>query len=489
MASDTLELSAWELSAKIRSGELQAEDHICILFDHIKKIESKIKSYISIDEEGAINQAKALDKKVKAGDKVGKLCGVGIAIKDNICTLNLRTTCGSRMLENYVSPFDATVIERIKHEDGIIVGKTNMDEFAMGSSTEHSYFGSTHNPWDISRVPGGSSGGSAASIAAQEATLALGGDTGGSIRCPSSFCGVTGIKTTYGLVSRYGMVSYANSLEQIGPIAKNVRDCSLMLEVIAGYDRRDSTSVKDKTEEYTKALGGGIDNLKIGIPKEFYAEGIDPAVEDSVLEAVSKIEGAYKVSSNELSLERVADALPAYYIIAMSEASSNLARYDGVRYGFRIEDKTYDWSTVFGKDREMGFGQEVKRRIILGTFALSAGYYDQFYLKAQKIRTLIVEDFTRAFKKVDVLVTPTMPILPFKIGEKISDPIQMYLCDVDTVPINLAGLPSISIPCGFKRGLPVGLQLIAPPFREDLLIKVASAFEQTLKVNKTPKLE
>jgi aspartyl-tRNA(Asn)/glutamyl-tRNA(Gln) amidotransferase subunit A len=489
MAKD-FELSAWDISLMIKSGEVSVEDYIHSLFDRIEKIDKKINAYISIDEPGALTQARALDKRIKSGAKVGKLCGVGIAVKDVICTKKLRTTCGSKMLENYVSPYDATVIERIKQEDGIIIGKTNMDEFGMGSSTEHSYFGPTHNPWDTSLVPGGSSGGSAAAVAALEATLALGGDTGGSIRCPASFCGVVGLKTTYGLVSRYGLVSYANSLEQIGPIARNVRDEALLLEVIAGHDPYDSTSVKGEHKEYSEGLGSNFKKkIKIGVPKEFFAEGTDTSVRNSVLDAISKVERERYITSSELSLERVADALPAYYIIAMSEASSNLARYDGIRYGFRLPDKTYDWNAIFSKDREIGFGQEVKRRIILGTFALSAGYYDQFYLKAQRIRTLIVEDFARAFRNVDVLVAPTMPILPFKIGEKISDPVEMYLCDVDTVPINLAGVPAISLPCGFQNGLPVGLQLIAPPFKEDVLLRVASIFERTLKMNQTPMLE
>ncbi|MCW4000860.1 MAG: Asp-tRNA(Asn)/Glu-tRNA(Gln) amidotransferase subunit GatA [Candidatus Bathyarchaeota archaeon] len=484
-----LSFSAFEAAQKIRAGEVSAEEYVAALFSHIKLVDGKIKAFVSTDQEGALAQARAVDKRVRAGEKLGKLAGLGVSIKDNICTLNLRTTCCSRTLEKYVSPYDATVIERIKHQDGIIIGKTNLDEFAMGSSTEHSCFGPTHNPWDLTRVPGGSSGGSAASIAAQEASVALGGDTGGSIRCPSSFCGVTGIKPTYGLVSRYGMVAYANSLEQIGPIGKNVRDCALMLEVIAGHDPRDSTSVKDQTSPYLQAVGASIDGLKVGVPKEFFAEGTDPQIRESVLDAVTKLTSAHKVTSKEVSLPTISDALPAYYIIAMSEASSNLARFDGIRYGYRIDDRTYDWSTVFSKDREYGFGQEVKRRIILGTFALSAGYYDAFYLRAQKIRTLIMRDFMRAFKEVDVLVAPTMPVLPFKIGEKMSDPIQMYLADVDTVPINLAGVPAASVPCGFKSGLPVGLQLIAPHFREDQLIKVASAFERTLNVNRTADLE
>ncbi|MCL2477597.1 Asp-tRNA(Asn)/Glu-tRNA(Gln) amidotransferase subunit GatA [Candidatus Bathycorpusculum sp.] len=485
-----LSLSSCEISAKIKNGTFSAEEYIQTLFERIERVDKKTKAYISIDKNGALEQAKAIDKKVKSGSKLGKLCGVGVAVKDSICTKNLRTTCGSRLLENYVSPFDATVVERIRREDAIIIGKTNMDEFGMGSSTENSYFGPTHNPWDTSMVPGGSSGGSATAVAALEATLSLGGDTGGSIRCPASFCGVVGLKPTYGLVSRYGLVSYANSLEQIGPISRNVHDSALLLETIAGYDPKDSTSAKELRKGYFSTLDDSLcQKVRIGIPQEFFAEGTDSLVKNCVMNAISKMENEQYITTKNLSLRRVADALPAYYIIAMSEASSNLARYDGIRYGLRLPDGTYDWSNIFSKDRETGFGQEVKRRIILGTFALSAGYYDQFYLKAQRIRTLISQDFERAFKEVDILVAPTMPILPFKIGEKTSDPVKMYLCDVDTVPVNLAGLPAISLPCGFQRGLPVGLQLIAPHFKEDLLLKIALSFERVLKVNKTPVLE
>jgi aspartyl-tRNA(Asn)/glutamyl-tRNA(Gln) amidotransferase subunit A len=381
------------------------------------------------------------------------------------------------MLENFVPPYDATVIERIKKEDGIIIGKTNMDEFAMGTSTETSYFGPTHNPWNLSRVPGGSSGGSAAAIAADEVTLALGADTGGSIRCPASYCSIVGVKPTYGLVSRYGLIAYANSLEQIGPMARNVYDCALFLSIIAGHDPNDSTSAKAAKRDYTKFLKSSVEGFKIGVPKQFFGEGTSGNVEKQVWTGVHKLE-ELGASCKETSIPNLEYALAAYYIIAMSEASSNLARYDGLRYGYRINRDNGDWSTVYSKNRRIGFGAEVRRRIILGTYALSTGYYDKYYLKALKIRTLIRRDFEKAFKKFNVLISPTMPILPFKIGEKIQDPLALYMCDVDTVSMNLAGLPAISIPCGFTAGLPIGIQIIAPPLREDLMLQVAYTFEQ-----------
>jgi len=485
--SHYIELPAYEIVKKIREHELKAEDYILYLYERIKRIEKEIHAYITLTEDLALKKAREIDKKIERGEKTGRLCGAGIAIKDNICTKKIRTTCASRMLENFIPPYNATVVNRIEEEDGIIIGKTNMDEFAMGSSTEHSYFGPTHNPWDLKRVPGGSSGGSAAAIASSMATLALGSDTGGSIRCPASFCSVVGLKPTYGLVSRFGLIAYANSLEQIGPITKDVRDCALLLSCIAGHDTLDSTSVKKIKEDYTNYLIDDVKGIKLGIIKEFFGEGTQDSVEKGVFDAITKLE-ELGADHQEISLKSLNYALPSYYIIAMSEASSNLARYDGLRYGYRIPDKSYDWSTVYRKDRRFGFGFEVKRRIILGTFALSAGYYDEYYLKAQKIRTLIKRDFEMAFKRFDVLIGPTMPILPFRIGEKVEDPLEMYMCDIDVVPANLAGIPSISIPCGFSMGLPIGLQIMAPPFREDLLLRVAFSFQKNFSNRKDEKL-
>ena len=475
--SKYLELSAYEIVEKIKTHELMVEDYIASLNDRIRKMEEKIHAYITLTKELALKKAREIDKKIKKGKKVGRLCGVGIAVKDNMCTKGIKTTCASHMLDFFIPPYDATVVKRIEDEDSIIIGKTNMDEFAMGSSTEHSYFGPTYNPWDLGRVPGGSSGGSAAAIVSSMATLALGSDTGGSIRCPASFCSTVGLKPTYGLVSRYGLIAYANSLEQIGPITKDVRDCALLLSCIAGHDPLDSTSVDTPKKDYLDFLIDDVDGVKIGIPCEFFGEGTQEPVEKSVWNAISKLE-ELGAKYEEFSIESLQYALQAYYIIAMSESSSNLARYDGLRYGYRVPNKSYDWSTVFSKNRRLGFGFEVKRRIILGTFALSAGYYDEYYLKAQKIRTIIKRDFEKAYKKFDILLGPTLPVLPFKIGEKINDPLEMYMCDVDTVPANLTGLPSISIPCGFSKGLPIGLQIIAPPFREDLLVQVAFTYQK-----------
>ncbi|MCW4015394.1 MAG: Asp-tRNA(Asn)/Glu-tRNA(Gln) amidotransferase subunit GatA [Candidatus Bathyarchaeota archaeon] len=471
------ELTAKQTIQKIQDNEVTAQECVQAVFETIHKLEDKINAYVTLVEEEALNKAKEIDRKISDGKPVGKLAGVAIAVKDAICTQGILTTCSSRMLQNFVPPYDAEVIERIKREDGIIIGKTNMDEFAMGSSTETSYFGPTRNPWDTSRVPGGSSGGSAACIATNEATLALGTDTGGSIRCPASYCSVVGLKPTYGLVSRYGLIAYANSLEQIGPMTKDVYDCALFLSVIAGHDSKDGTSVNVEPKDYTKCLKNNAKGLKIGVPKEFFGEGTNEAVEKQVWNAIHKLEerGA---SHEETSLPNLEHSLATYYIIAMSEASSNLARYDGLRYGYRVDKDDGDWATVYSKNRRDGFGAEVRRRIILGTYALSAGYYNKYYLKALKVRTLIRENFTEAFKKFDVLIGPTMPFPPFKIGEKIQDPLALYMSDVDTVSTNLAGLPAISVPCGFTDGLPIGMQITAPPLREDLTLQAAYTFEQ-----------
>ena len=483
------ELTARETIQKIRSNEATAEECVHAVFERIHKLEDKINAYVTLVEEEALKKAKQIDRKVSEGKPVGKLAGVAIAVKDAICTQGIPTTCSSRMLKNFVPPYDAEVIERIKREDSVIIGKTNMDEFAMGSSTETSYFGPTRNPWDLSRVPGGSSGGSAAVIATDEAILALGTDTGGSIRCPASYCSVVGLKPTYGLVSRYGLIAYANSLEQIGPMAKDVYDCALFLSVIAGHDSKDGTSVNAAPKDYTQFLKDTVKGFKIGVPREFFDEGTSDEVEKQVWNGIHKLE-ELGASCEETSLPTLEHSLAAYYIVAMSEASSNLARYDGIRYGYRVDKDEGDWATVYSRNRRIGFGAEVRRRIILGTYALSAGYYSKYYLKALKVRTLIRKDFDEAFKKFDVLIGPTMPFPPFKIGEKIKDPLALYMSDVDTVSANLAGLPAISIPCGFTNGLPIGMQIMAPPLREDLTLQAAYTFEQNTSYrNRKPTVE
>ncbi len=470
-------LTARETVESIRNKEVTAEECVQAVFERIHKLEDKVNAFVTLVEKEALKKAGEIDRKVSAGKSIGKLAGVAVAVKDAICTQGIPTTCSSRMLKNFVPPYDAEVIERIKREDGIIIGKTNMDEFAMGSSTETSYFGPTCNPWDLSRVPGGSSGGSAACIATDEAVLALGTDTGGSIRCPASYCSVVGLKPTYGLVSRYGLIAYANSLEQIGPMAKDVYDCALFLTFIAGYDQKDSTSVKAAPKDYTEFLKDSVEGVKIGVPREFFGEGTSDEVEKQVWKGIHKLE-ELGASYEETSLPTLEYSLAAYYIVAMSEASSNLARYDGLRYGYRVDRDEGNWETVYSKNRRIGFGAEVRRRIILGTYALSTGYYNKYYLKALKVRTLIRRNFEEAFKKYDVLIGPTMPFPPFKIGEKIKDPLALYKSDVDTVSANLAGLPAISVPCGFTKSLPIGMQILAPPLREDLVLQVAYAFEE-----------
>lgn len=447
-----------------------AEDAVAALFGKIKR--SRLNAYNVLSEDLALERARDFDRSPWSG----LMAGVPIAIKSCISTRGIETNCSSRILSGYTPPYDATVIERLKEEGAIIVGKTNMDEFAMGTSTETSYFGPTRNPWDLDRVPGGSSGGSAAAVAAGEAPAALGSDTGGSIRCPASFCGIVGLKPTYGLVSRYGLVSYANSLEQIGPLALTVEDAALVLDVIAGHDPRDSTSA-DSPGGYLSALDRGVDGLTLGVPEEYFGEGVNPKVERSVWDAISKLE-ELGASWKEVSLPHTKYALAAYYIIAMSEASSNLARFDGLRYGLRL-GADQDWHTTFSDIRAAGFGPEVKRRVLLGTYALSAGYYGRYYLKALKVRTLIKEDFERALSVggADLLVTPTMPFPAFKIGERIEDPLSLYMADVFTVPINLAGVPAISVPCGFADGLPIGLQIIGRHFDEVSVLRAAKAYE------------
>jgi len=478
------DLTAIEVAEGIKSGTISCEELILKIYERIER--SELNAFITLSKENAVEQAIEVDKKRNEEEYVRKkLLGVPIAIKDSISTKGLQTTCASEILSGYIPPYDATVIEALKREGAIIIGKTNMDEFCMGTSTETSYYGPTRNPHDLSRVPGGSSGGSAAAISAGETVLALGSDTGGSIRCPASFCGVVGLKPTYGLVSRYGLIAYANSLEQIGPMASNVTDTALLLEVIAAKDERDSTQVKIKNNAATNYCASSLLNvnedadkevrgMKIGVPKEFI-EGVSPEVEKSVWNAVHKFEDS-GAEYELISMRDLKYALAAYYIIAMSEASSNLARFDGLRYGLR-SGKDEDWHTTFSRIRGEGFGDEVKRRIILGTYALSAGYYGRYYLKALKVRTLIKNEFEAALKKRDILAMPTMPFVAFKLGEKIKDPLSLYLADVNTVPVNLAGVPSISIPCGVSYGLPIGLQLVSGHFEEDKILKAALCFD------------
>jgi len=470
-------LTARELVEKVTSGEVTVSDCILDAMERIKDVERSVKAFVTVSEDHAVSRAKELDEKVRRTKRVGRLVGVPIAVKDSICTKDFRTTCSSRMLESFVPPYNATVVEKILKEDGIIVGKTNMDEFAMGSSTENSYFGPTRNPWNLELVPGGSSGGSAVATATGEVPLSLGSDTGGSIRCPASFCSVVGLKPTYGLLSRYGLIAYGNSLEQIGPLAKDVSDCALFLDVLAGHDPRDSTSLPSREDSYTKCLKRDLKGVKVGVIKELLGEGVDKRVEGLIwrgIEELVKLGATYE----EVSLPSLEYALAAYYVIAMSEASSNLARYDGVRYGFRAKDEGMSWSDSFSETRGLGFGLEVKRRIMLGTFALSAGYFEQYYLKALRVRTLIARDFGRAFKKFTVLTGPTMPILPFRIGERVMDPLSLYMCDIDTVAANLYGGPAISVPCGFCEGLPVGMQIMGEHKGEGALLRTAYAFEQ-----------
>jgi len=469
-------LTIHEAHRLLKAKELSSVELTRSVLERIQQVEPKVRALVTITDELALKQAQKADEFIAAGD-LNPLTGIPVLIKDNMCTKGIRTTCSSKMLENFVPPYDATVVEKLKESGAVIVGKSNMDEFAMGSSTEHSAFFPTHNPWDLSRVPGGSSGGSATAVAANEVIYALGSDTGGSIRQPSGFCSVTGLKPTYGRVSRYGLVAFASSLDQIGPITQDAYDCALVMNAIAGYDDRDSTSVPYQVPDYTQCLTADLKGLRIGIPREYFVEGMQTEVETAMRDAINKLEELGAKVEWEVSLPHTPYALAAYYIIAPSEAMANLARYDGVKYGFSYQDTDNMWEAL-EKTRQYGFGAEVKRRIMLGTYALSAGYYDAYYLKAQRVRTLIRQEFDQAFEKFDAVVTPTSPTVPFKIGEKVDDPLQMYLSDVCTLPINIAGVPAISIPAGFADGLPIGMQIIGKPFGEETLLKIAYAFQQ-----------
>ncbi len=469
-------MTAHALGDLLDRRQVSAEEAARSVLARIEACDGKLRCYLTLQAEQALAAARAIDSRRVQGDELGPLAGIPLALKDLLCTKGLRTTCGSRILHNWVPPYDATVVERLAAAGTVLIGKTNMDEFAMGSSTENSGFHPTCNPWDTTRVPGGSSGGSAAAVASGEAVLALGSDTGGSIRQPAAFCGVVGLKPTYGRVSRFGLVAYASSLDQIGPFARDTRDCALLLQAIAGPDPLDSTCIPAQPEVYAAALERGVAGLVIGLPQEYFATGIAPEVRAAVMQAVDVLVGL-GARVTEVSMPHTEYALAAYYLIAPSECSSNLARYDGVRYGHRSQVAA-DTVTMFSHTREEGFGPEVKRRIMLGTYALSAGYYDAYYLKALKVRTLVKQDFEKAFTGCDVLITPVTPTLPFRLGEKVGDPMQMYLSDVCTVPVNLAGLPALAIPCALHDGLPVGMQLIGPALQESRLLQVAAAYEQ-----------
>lgn len=468
--------TAHELHDLLAAKEVTAVEVLESVFQRIEEVDSKLQAYLTLTYDQAMVEAKKVDRLIAKGEDLDPLAGIPIAIKDNISTEGVRTTCASKILEGYIPPYDAFVVDRVKQKGMLITGKTNMDEFGMGSSTENSGFFSTRNPWDPELVPGGSSGGSAAAVSAGEAILALGSDTGGSVRLPAGYCGIVGLKPTYGRVSRYGLVAYASSLDQIGPIAKDVTDCALLLQAIVGYDPQDSTSVNYPVPNYLEVMGGDIKGLKIGLAKE-YLDGISAPVAEAIVNAVDVFKnlGAEVL---EVSLPYTEYALAAYYLIASAEAGSNLARYDGVRYGHRTTQEVSKVMELFLKTRSEGFGPEVKRRIMIGTYVLSSGYYEAYYLKAQKARTKICDDFKNAFQVCDLLLTPTAPATAFKIGSKTKDPLEMYLTDICAVTANLAGLPAVSIPGGFDRGMPIGIQLLGPAFREDLLLQAAYGFEQ-----------
>jgi len=475
-------LTIHELQEKLRDGSITSVEVTESVYRRIASVEERVHSYITLMEEYAIGQAREADRRIKEGN-AGELTGIPIALKDILCTKGIRTTCGSRILENFIPPYDATIVRKLKDAGAVFVGKTNMDEFAMGSSTETSWFGITKNPWDLERIPGGSSGGSAAAVAADECIASLGTDTGGSIRQPAALCGAVGMKPTYGRVSRFGMVAFASSLDQIGPITKDVEDCAIMMNVISGHDINESTSVAMKVPNYRKFISRDIKGWTVGIPREYFVEGIDPEIKAAADKTIKTLEGL-GAQCLEISLPHTEYCVAIYYIIAPSEASSNLARYDGVRYGFRAKDGE-NLLDMYKKTRSSGFGAEVKRRIMLGTYSLSSGYYDAYYKKASQVRALIRDDFDNAFKRCDIILTPTTPAPAFRIGEKLDDPMQMYLSDIFTISANLAGIPGISIPCGYtKTGLPMGIQFMANHFEEGKLLQIASAYEKNSKIEK-----
>ncbi len=475
------ELTVHELKEKLDKKELTITEITKAYVDRINEKEKDVQSFVTTLTDEAIEKSKKIEEKLKNNENLGKYAGIPIGIKDNMCTKGIKTTCSSRMLENFISPYDGTVVNRVINEENMIdLGKLNMDEFAMGSSTETSYFKKTKNPWDLRKVPGGSSGGSAAAVAANMVPWALGSDTGGSIRQPASLCGVVGLKPTYGLVSRYGLVAFASSLDQIGPITKDVRDAAMLLSIIAGHDEKDTTSANIPKKDYTKALKNDVNGLKIGVPKEFFGEGINEEVKESINKAIEKYKELGAIVE-ETSLDVAEYALATYYIIACAEASSNLGRFDGIRYGYRTKNFT-DLQEIYENSRSEGFGAEVKRRIILGTYVLSSGYYDAYYKKAQQVRTLVKNEFAKNLSKYDVLLTPTSPTTAFKLGEKSNNPLEMYLADICTVSVNIAGLPGLSIPCGVdKSGMPIGMQLIGKAFDEETILNAGYTFEQAYK--------
>ena len=480
-----MSLTAVELGRKIKEKEVTVEEAVTAALDAIEKREAEVHSFVTVDREGALKRAKEVQAKIDAGELTGPLAGVPVAIKDNMCTKGLLTTCSSKILYNFVPTYTAEAVLNLEKAGAVILGKTNMDEFAMGSTTETSAYGVTKNPWNTGHVPGGSSGGSCAAVAAEECSYALGSDTGGSIRQPSSFCGVTGIKPTYGTVSRYGLIAYGSSLDQIGPIAKDVTDCATILEAIASHDVKDSTSVQREDYDFTTALVDDVRGMKIGIPRDYFGDGLDPEVKAAVLGAAKKLEEKGAIVE-EFDLSLVEYAIPAYYVIACAEASSNLARFDGVKYGYRTEQ--YDGlHNMYKKTRSEGFGAEAKRRIMLGSFVLSSGYYDAYYLKALRTKALIKKEFDQAFEKYDVILGPAAPTTAPKLGESLSDPLKMYLGDIYTISVNLAGLPGITLPCGTDQsGLPIGLQLIGDCFAEKKIIRAAYTYEQTRSYEHSP---
>ncbi|MEZ8220609.1 aspartyl/glutamyl-tRNA(Asn/Gln) amidotransferase subunit A [Candidatus Fervidibacteria bacterium JGI MDM2 JNZ-1-D12] len=469
-------LTVHEAHELLKRREISAVELTKAVLERISQVEDKVKAFLTVTDEIAIKMAEEADRRLAKSENITPLTGIPIAIKDNMCTKGIRTTCASKILYNFVPPYDATVVAKLREAGAVFIGKTNMDEFAMGSSTEFSGFFPTRNPWDLERVPGGSSGGSAAAVAAGECLAALGSDTGGSIRQPAAFCGIVGMKPTYGRVSRFGLIAFASSLDQIGPMTRDVTDCALLLNIIAAHDPRDSTSIPQPAPDYTQALVADVKGMKIGLPREYFGEGIDPQVAEIVMQVAKQLESA-GAELVELSLPTTEYALAAYYIIAPAEASSNLARYDGVQYGYRAQ-VSEDIVAMYSRTRSEGFGHEVKHRIMLGTYTLSAGYYDAYYLRAAKVRTLIKRDFEQAFQKCDVLLTPTSPVPPFKLGERTDDPLLMKMSDICTIPANMAGLPAISVPCGFLDGLPIGVQFIGKVLDEMTILRVAYTYEQ-----------
>ena len=478
-----LKISALEYVQEVQNGNISAEDFVSKTLEQIQTVDDKLHAFLSVNEK-AIEQAKLIDKKIKSGDKVGSCFGMPISIKDNLCIKDNITTCASKMLEHFVAPYDATVVTKLKQEDAIFVGKVNLDEFAMGLSTEFSAFGPSKNPWNIEYVPGGSSGGSAVSVSAFECVASLGSDTGGSVRNPASFCSVVGYKPTYGLISRYGLISYANSIEQIGPLTRTVKDSAFMLNLISGLDANDNTTIDNKNEDYLSGIDSGIEGKKIGIITEMLGDGVDPSVLSATKDAISKLESLGAICE-EISIDMIKYSVAAYYTITATEAGSNLARYDNLRYGYEFPVEGYEFNSYISKARQK-FGPEVTRRMIIGGFVPSAGHAGKYFLKAMKVKSKLTKEINEAFKKFDLLIAPTVPILPFKIGEKINDPVSLFLIDINTVTANLTGKPAVSIPYAISNGLPIGIQLFANSNQDKLLLQAAYALEQTVKLPEVP---